>query len=94
MTRNIIFTKRFRRDLKRSVKQGKNEQKLLDVVEMLANDMQLAIKYRDHSLQGDFVDCRECHIEPDWLLVYRLYDDGDDLFLKLEATGSHSDLFE
>lgn len=94
MIRKIIFTKRFKRDFKRSVKQGKNEQKLLDVVALLANDVQLAAKYRDHALQGEFIDCRECHIEPDWLLVYRSYADGDELFLKLEATGSHSDLFE
>ena len=58
---------------------------------MLAMDEPLPPKYKDHSLSGEFVGCRECHIQPDWLLVYQK--EGQDLYLILVRTGSHSDIF-
>ena len=57
----------------------------------LANDEVLEAKYKDHCLTGDYKDCRECHIEPDWLLIYKKYE--SELILMLVRTGSHSDLF-
>ena len=60
-------------------------------IEMLANQEQLPQKYKDHQLSGDYSDCRECHITPDWLLIYRIVD--DELILTLTRTGTHSDLF-
>lgn len=64
---------------------------LADIIKKLANGEQLAEKHRDHSLSGDYVGCRECHITPDWLLIYEI-NDGD-LILYLTRTGIHSDLF-
>lgn len=62
-----------------------------DVVERLAQGQSLPEKYRDHSLAGSYSGCRECHITPDWLLIYEISD--KELFLYLTRTGSHSDLF-
>ena len=72
-------------------KQGKNLDKLFDVVERLANGKTLEAKYRDHDLSGDYKGCRECHIDPDWLLIYEIFDDV--LVLLLNRVGSHSELF-
>lgn len=71
-------------------KRGKDIKKLQTVVNKLANNETLHPKYRDHSLMGEWKTCRDCHIEPDWLLVY--YSDSN--ILRLERTGSHSDLFK
>lgn len=79
------------RDLKLAKKQGKDTDKLFDIVEKLANGEKLEDKYRDHSLTGDYKGCRECHIEPDWLLIYEKFDNV--LVLMLNRIGSHSDLF-
>lgn len=65
--------------------------KLFTVVEKLANDEILEENYKDHKLTGNYTGCRECHIEPDWLLIYEKVDDN--LILILNRTGSHSDLF-
>lgn len=65
--------------------------KLFTVVEKLANDEILEENYREHKLTGNYTGCRECHIEPDWLLIYEKVDDN--LILILNRTGSHSDLF-
>ena len=71
-------------------KRGKDIKKLQTVVNKLANNETLHPKYRDHSLMGEWKPCRNCHVEPDWLLVY--YSDSN--ILRLERAGSHSDLFK
>lgn len=91
MNLEIIASNKFRKDLKLARKRGLKLEKLNAVVEMLANQLPLDIRYRDHALTGDYGDFRECHIEPDWLLIYR--QDEDVLELFLFRTGSHSDLF-
>ena len=80
----------FKRDYKRMVKQGKDVEKLIKVIKLLAEGKNLDSKYRDHILVGKFKSRRECHIEPDWLLIYRI----DEKSLILERTGSHSELFD
>ena len=91
MKLEVIASNKFRKDLKLARKRGLKLEKLNAVVEMLANQLPLDIRYRDHALTGDYGDFRECHIEPDWLLIYR--QDEDVLELFLFRTGSHSDLF-
>ena len=80
----------FKKDYKRMASRGKNMKKLDAVLIDLSNDNVLDPKYRDHKLIGNFKTRRECHIEPDWLLIYRLEKNK----LILERTGSHSDLFD
>lgn len=92
MKYEVRFTGQFKKDLKLSQKQGKDVDKLFAVVERLANGEPLDDKYRDHTLTGDYKGCRECHIEPDWLLVYEIFDDV--LVLLLNRVGSHSELFK
>lgn len=87
----IVPSKRFKKDLKLAKKRGCNIQRLRDVVNTLAREEKLDEKYRDHGLTGDFIGFRECHIEPDWLLVYRVERDALELFLF--RTGTHSDIF-
>ena len=79
---------KFKNQLKKVVKQGKNINKLVDVLKVLANGEKLDIKYKDHALINDkyYKDCRELHIEPDWLLVYHY--DNNELILIIVATGS------
>ncbi len=91
MKYEIKFTNQFKKDLKLAKKQGKDTEKLFAVVEKLACGEPLEPKYRDHDLTGSFKGCRECHIEPDWLLVYEIYDNT--LVLMLYRVGSHSELF-
>ena len=91
MKYNVDFTTQFKKDKKKKKKQGKDTDKIFEVVEKLANDEVLEAKYKDHCLTGDYKDCRECHIEPDWLLIYKKYE--SELILMLVRTGSHSDLF-
>ncbi len=86
---NLTYTKRYDKAIKRAVKRGKDLDKLDLAIEMLLLSIPLPVRYRDHNLKGHYTGSRECHIEPDWLLIYRI--DGDDLIL--EDTGSHSDLF-
>ena len=89
----VHLSNHFRKDLAKMKKRGLNERKLEKVVLMLANKKQLPPKYRDHALKDsrDFKNVRECHIEPDWLLVYRI--ENNTLTLFLMRTGSHNDLF-
>ena len=87
----VDFTTQFKKDIKLAKKQGKDTDKIFEVVEKLANDEVLEAKYKYHCLTGDYKDCRECHIEPDWLLIYKKYE--SELILMLVRTGSHSDLF-
>ena len=91
MKLEIIASKKFAKDVRLARKRGLSLAKLDAVVETLANQFPLAPKYRDHALSGNYGGFRECHIEPDWLLVYR--QDADALELFLFRTGSHSDLF-
>ena len=84
-------TSRFKRDLKICARRGYNLGALENVVDALARQEELLVKNRDHELEGEFAGCRECHIAPDWLLIYKV--SGDSLVLYLMRTGTHSDLF-
>ena len=84
-------TTKFNKDLKLMKKRGYNIKKLEKIVNKLLNQEILEEKYKDHKLIGDYEGYRECHIEPDWLLVY--YIENDILTLTLSRTGTHSDLF-
>ncbi len=84
-----IQTTQFLRDVKRMRKRGKDLAKLELVVRQLASGRALEEKYKDHPLSGIWNDSRDCHIEPDWILIYST----DVEFLRLERTGTHSDLF-
>ena len=88
----IVLSNRFKKDLKLSAKRGLNLDELDAIVERLASGQPLPEKNRDHALTGDYIGFRECHIRPDWLLVYRV--DGEDLILFLFRTGTHTDLFD
>jgi mRNA interferase YafQ len=87
------FTGQFKKDYKLAVKRGCRPEKLEKVITILVNEQPLPEQYRDHALVNsrNYQDMRECHIEPDWLLVYKIVQ--DELILKLIRTGSHSDLF-
>ena len=87
--RRLKTTKRFERDLKRIRKRGKQLDKLWSVVDRLLNDEPLEARLREHTLSGQWQSFRECHIEPDWLLIWRETEES----LILVRTGSHSDLF-
>ena len=87
----IVQTSVFKKDLKKIIKRGYNVNLLADVVDTLASGVQLDKKYKDHSLMGNYKNCRECHITPNWLLIYEISD--KELILYLTRTGSHSDLF-
>jgi mRNA interferase YafQ len=89
MTLSIRQSSQFRRDVKRLLRQGLDLAKLEAVVETLVIPELLNERYRDHSLQGNWKGYRECHIQPDWLLIYRINTIG----LQLVRTGSHSELF-
>jgi len=91
MKYEIKFTSQFKKDLKKAKKQHKNLDKLFDTVEKIANGEKLDASYHDHELAGDYVGTRECHIEPDWLLVYEIQQSV--LVLMLYRVGSHSELF-
>ncbi|MBI4684555.1 MAG: type II toxin-antitoxin system YafQ family toxin [Nitrospirae bacterium] len=88
-----VYTKQFRKDIKRIEKSGnKDIKKLKTVIRALVDGKQLDSSYRDHQLKGNFKDRRECHIQPDWLLVYKI--DESEKIIIFERTGNHSDLFE
>lgn len=87
----IVLSNRFRKDLKLAKKRAYNLELLNDIVDKLAAQIPLPPQNRDHALSGDYAGFRECHIQPDWLLVYRI--DNDELLLFLSRTGTHSDLF-
>lgn len=91
MKYHIKPTSRFQKDLKRIQKRGYQISLIQDVVRKLSNGEMLEPKYKDHALSGDYNGCRECHITPDWLLIYEIYE--DELILYLTRTGTHSDLF-
>ncbi len=90
--RKIEQSNEFKRNLKLAKKRGKDLSKLLELVELLRIDAELPEKARDHGLTGNFAGFRDCHIEPDWLLIYQKTDDPEKLLL-LYMTGSHADIF-
>ena len=81
----------FKKDLRLAAKRGYKIELLTDVIKKIANGEVLEPKYKDHQLSGNFGFYRECHIQPDWLLIYEI--DGEQLILLLSRTGTHSDLF-
>lgn len=87
----VVLSNRFKKDLKLAKKRGCNIELLKEVVDTLAREQKPDDKYRDHELSGDYRGFRECHIEPDWLLIYRI--DKNTIELFLFRTGTHSDLF-
>ncbi len=91
---DIEITSKFKSDYKKIRKQGKDINKLIEVLEALANGKELDSKYKNHKLINDkkYTNCFECHITPDWLLVYKIKD--NELILLLFATGSHSELLD
>ncbi|MCL2039697.1 MAG: type II toxin-antitoxin system YafQ family toxin [Bacteroidetes bacterium] len=91
MKYKIEMKKNYKRNLKLMHRQGKNINLLNYVINELANGHRLDAKYNDHKLQGKYKDCRECHIEPDWLLIYKI--EHNTLILTLTNTGTHSDLY-
>ena len=91
MKYQIEMSTRFKKDYKLAQKRGYNMNLLKEVIDILANGEQLPGKYLDHPLSGDYRGSRECHIEPDWLLIYRI--EKDLLVLGLTRTETHSDLF-
>ncbi len=84
-----IYEKRFLKEIQKAQKRGKDMQKLKDIIELLLNEKSLPIKNRNHKLKGNFKDYWECHIEPDWLLIYKLTSTE----VILARTGTHADLF-
>ena len=87
----IKYESTFKKDFKRVIKRGYQISLMETVIDMLANEIPLPPKYKDHPLAGNYADCRECHITPDWLLIYRI--EENELVLALTRTGTHSDLF-
>ncbi len=87
--RSLISGAQFRRDVKLAQKRGKDMAKLRELILLLVEGKPLPARYKDHLLSGEHSHHRDCHIEPDWLLIYRV--DGGDLYLV--RTGTHSDLF-
>lgn len=89
---SIQFTNQFKKDLKLAKKQGKDLDKLFEVINILANGEKLDTKFKDHDLSGSYKGTRECHIEPDWLLIYEIV--NNTLILMLYRLGTHSELFK
>lgn len=91
MKYGVRFSTRFKKDMMLIRKRGYDQRLIFAVIEKLANGEILAEKYKDHQLTGDYSGFRECHITPDWLLVYQYRE--NELLLLLSRTGTHSDLF-
>ena len=91
MNRDIVWTTQFKKDYKLALKRHLDVDLLDNIIRTLSRGEPLPEKNRDHALTGDWIGHRECHIQPDWLLIYRIEDDV--LVLTLTRTGSHSDLF-
>ena len=88
--KKVSQTRQFLRDVKKAAKRGKDLDKLKRIVSLLANGKSLDASCKDHSLTGKWKPSRDCHVEPDWILIYTIDEDN----LILERTGSHSDLFK
>lgn len=89
---DVFFSTKFKKDYKLAKRQGRDINVLLAVIDLLAKQIPLDPRYRDHQLSGDYQGHRECHIQPDWLLIYKV--DGKALVLTLTRTGTHSELFD
>ena len=87
--KSLSQSNQFLKDIKRMRKRGKELKRLQYVVNKLANNETLHPRHRDHPLMGEWKNCRDCHIDPDWVLIYHTHSNT----LRLERTGSHSDLF-
>ncbi len=87
----IRYHTSFKKDYKKIVKRGYNIKLMEEIIQKLAKGEQLPDKNKDHLLSGEYTGCRECHISPDWLLIYEI--DNGELILYLTRTGTHSDLF-
>jgi len=88
---SIEYTGKFKRDYKLAIKRGWKEALIINVITLIANKKPLPAKHKPHKLSGDYKDCWECHIQPDWLLIWQINEDTNTLFLI--STGAHSDLF-
>jgi len=88
--KHLLVTKQFKKDIKKLKRQGKNLDKLKIVIDKICEGQTLEEKYHDHKLIGDYEKAKECHIEPDWLLIYEEFEES----IKLRRTGSHSELFK
>jgi mRNA interferase YafQ len=88
--RTPVYTRQFQRDIKKAEKRGKNLEKLKIIVRVLIEGRRLDRLHRDHQLVGSYAGRRECHIEADWLLIYKI----EKGWIIFERTGSHSDLFK
>jgi len=85
----VSQTSQFKKDIKKQTKRGKDLEKIKTVIEILISGQALPPRYRDHSLTGPWKGRRDCHVEPDWILIYQVSPDE----LRLERTGTYSDLF-
>ena len=91
MDKRVVWSNKYKKDFKLATKRGLNTDLLINVVKLLATTDQLPEEYKDHELSGNWKGFRECHIQPDWLLIYTI--SVDKLVLTLVRTGTHSDLF-
>ena len=89
--RTFSRTSQFKKDVKRAGKRGQDLAKLREVMELLIEGISLPPEFKDHPLRGNFAGSRDCHIEPDWVLIYTLAE--KDTHVRFERTGTHSDLF-
>ncbi|MGI5098781.1 type II toxin-antitoxin system YafQ family toxin [Treponema vincentii] len=89
---DIRYTVQFKKDYKLAVKRGYNPKELEKVIDLLKTGEPLPQIYKDHPLSGEWKNYRDCHIRPDWILIYRVIEDS--LILELSRTGTHSDLFK
>jgi mRNA interferase YafQ len=87
----IAYTSKFKKDYKLAIKRGYKEAHIQHVITSIARKIPLAAKYKSHKLTGEYENCMECHISPDWLLIWQI--DEQDNILILLRTGTHSDLF-
>ncbi len=92
MKRKVIWTKQFKKDYILAIKRGFPITKLDELIRLLASSDVIPSYYKDHELFGNWAGFRECHIQSDWLLIYKIY--NNNLILSLTRTGSHSDLFK
>ncbi len=88
---NLEYTTKFKREYKQALKRGCKEALIQDVIASIATNILLPAKYKVHKLTGDYKDCWECHIQPDWLLIWQINEKTNTLILI--STGTHSDLF-
>jgi mRNA interferase YafQ len=86
----VVYRNKFKKNLELLIKRGKDPEKIKLVIIALVNEQPLDLKQKDHPLTGNYKGFRDCHIEPDWVMIYRIKED----MLYLERTGTHSDLFK